>query len=152
MAPAYHRRTATGGLTMYQRMAAMAAFSCLILATPALAAPGHHHKAADAPCDADVGAFDETYEVVAFTQDHSYFPQEEQARPDKRQAAPDADDDSDDADDAGSDDGDDDGDSGNQGCAEIMVTPYDIMIHAPDTQPLPVVLRREHLVRKAELI
>lgn len=136
---------------MYQRMAAMAAFSCLILATPALAAPGHHRQAADAPCDADVGAFDETYETVAFTQDHSYFPQEEQAQPDKRQAAPDADDDSDDADDPDADS--DDGDSDNQGCAEIMVTPYDIMIHAPDTQPLPVVLRREHVVtRKSELI
>lgn len=151
MAPAYHRRTATGGLTMYQHMAAMAAFSCLILATPAFAAPGHHHQAADAPCDADVGAFDETYETVTFTQDHSYFPQEEQAQPDKGQAAPDADDDSDDADDPDADS--DDGDSDNQGCAEIMVTPYDIMIHAPDTQPLPVVLRREHVVtRKSELI
>jgi len=135
---------------MYQRMAAMAAFSCLILATPALARD--RHKTDGEPCDT-VGAFDSDQELVAFRASGPDYFEDQKAKPAEQQAAPDADaDDGDSADDPDADSDDDDESDGN-GCAEIMVTPYDLMIHAPDTQPLPVVLRREHLVvRKAELI
>lgn len=121
---------------MYKRIAAMAAFSCLILATPALA---HDRQKADGePCDTP-GAFDSAPELVAFLTGPDYFPAPEEARPQAQPADPDADDD--DGDSADAPDADSEGEDGaTQGCAEIMVTPYDLMLHGADKEPLPVVL------------
>jgi hypothetical protein len=131
---------------MYKRTVLLTAFSSLILAAPALAAPGHHQKAADAPCDAD-GPLDNVYDPVAFFPDRNYFPDDEQALPDgDEQAAPDADDDGDSADDPDAD-GDEDAAPDGEGCAQIMVAPYDIMIRPPDQATMPVVLRRRVAVR-----
>jgi hypothetical protein len=136
---------------MMTRTVLLAAFSTLILSTPAFAAPGDH-KTGDAPCDADGGAFDQGYDPVAFRPDHNSFSQDQQALPgDDQQAAPDADaeDDGDSADDPDADDGDEDAAPGNDGCAQIMVTPYDIMIHQPDRAPEWAALRRRVPVRWA---
>lgn len=127
---------------MMSRTVLLTAFSALILATPALARD--RHKVDDTPCDAE-GAFDGGQELVAFrVSGPDPFFEDQRAKAGGQQAAPDADadpDDSDSTDDPDADSGDDDG-SNNQGCAEIMVTPYDLMIHMPDRAPLPVVLRR----------
>lgn len=132
------------------RTVLLAAFSSLVLATPALAR--EHRSSADAPCDA-TGPFDGSYDPVAYLPDRNYFPDDEQALPDSdEQAAPDADDEGDSADDPDSDDDEDAAPDG-EGCAQIMVAPYDVMIHPADTPALPVVLRREHVVvRKAEIV
>jgi hypothetical protein len=130
------------------RTVLLATFSALILTTPALARD--RHKIDDAPCDTP-GAFDGDQELVAY---HIFGPdtfEDMRAKPGAdAQAAPDtgADpDDGDPPDDPDADSDDDDDGSNNQGCAEIMVTPYDLMIHAPDRASLPVVLRRRVAVQ-----
>ena len=137
------------------RTVLLTAFSSLILATPALAAPPQeHHQSADAPCDAD-GPFDGVYDPVAYLPGQNYFPDDEQALPDDgEQAAPDADDGDESADDPDEDaDSDEDAAPDGEGCAQIMVAPYDIMIRPAEKPALPVVWRREHpVVQKPQII
>lgn len=132
------------------RTVLLAAFSSLVLATPAFAAPGRDHHTIDStPCDAD-GPFDGGFELAAFHPERTYFPTAQQAAPDGEQAAPDDGDEADQGDDP--DEGDEDANPDNEGCAEIMVAPYDVMIHPPEKPALPVMLRREHVVvRKPEI-
>lgn len=136
---------------MYQRMAVMAALSCLILATPALARD--RHQTDDAPCDAEGGAFDQPYELVSFATDHDYFADAPQPPAADPKAAPGADDEDDDsAEDPDADSEDDDDAQNPNGCAEIMVTPYDLMLHQPDQKPQWAALRRGRVVWKPETV
>ena len=126
------------------RLALLAAFSSLALATPALAAPTDGERATRsgvAPCDGD-GPFDQAYDTVALHRARSYFAADVQAAPDDRdQADPDADEGDESAEEG--EDGDRD-----EGCAHILVTPYDLLIRAPDTAPTPVTLPRRRGARK----
>ncbi len=112
------------------RTVVLTAISALFLATPAFAAPGQKMLRIDsAPCDAE-GPLDGYYDLAAFHSDDSYFPDDEAAAPDA------------DKDDDSADDGDEDAAPDREGCATIMVTPYDFVIRPEDKSPEPVLLRR----------
>ncbi|MES2443715.1 MAG: hypothetical protein V4574_12865 [Pseudomonadota bacterium] len=128
----------------------LTAFSSLVLATPALAATRDHHATAIAPCDADT-PFDGVFDTVAFRPDNGYFPDDEEAAPDSdEQAVPDE------GDEGGDDpaaEGDDEAAPDGEGCAEIMVAPYDLFIRPPEQSPAPAALRRRsHAVQRPSLI
>lgn len=132
------------------RAVLLTGFCSLVLTAPALASPARERHHADAsPCDAD-GPFDGGFDLAAFQRDRTYLPDDGQAAPDDEQAAPDDGDEADQGDDPDGDDEDATPDS--EGCAEIMVAPYDIMIHPPEGAPLRAMLRRERVAaRKPEI-
>lgn len=122
----------------------MAAFSSMVLAAPAFAAPADQRSTGIAPCDAS--PLDGYYEPVAFRPNDSYFPDDEEVLPDTDEQAAPGDDDEAEQGDAPSAGGKDKDARDREGCADIMVAPYDFMVRPPETSPEPVTLRHRHRV------